>query len=90
MQFRPSPQRKKMDYSEAKYQALKNEKQIARHAVENSGRKTTNEFLSIYSRALESYLLNQFKGNEKVHIEDLAVNASAFSEAFYIIVGELY
>ena len=56
-----------MDYSEAKYQALKNEKQIARHAVENSGRKTTNEFLSIYSRALESYLLNQFKGNEKVH-----------------------
>lgn len=80
-----------MDYSEAKYQALKNEAQnIARDAVYESGRKTVNEFVSIYSRALESYLRNQFKGNEKTHIEDLAVNAAAFSEAFYITVGELY
>jgi hypothetical protein len=79
-----------MDYSEAKYQALKDEKQIAKHAIQGSGRKTVNEFAYIYSRSLEQYLRLQFKNNEKVHIEDLAVNAAAFSEAFYIIVGELY
>lgn len=79
-----------MDYSEAKYQALKNERQVARDAVYESGRKTVNEFVSIYSKALEHYLANQFKNNEKTHIEDLAVNAAAFSEAFYVTVGELY
>ena len=79
-----------MDYSEAKYQALKNEAQIVREAVQASSKKTVSEFVSIYSRALEHYLANQFRGNEKTHIEDLAVNAAAFSEAFYVTVGELY
>lgn len=52
--------------------------------------KTTEEFLEVYGNALQEYLNLHFKKNQVHHIEDLAVNAASFSEAFYITIGSLY
>lgn len=58
--------------------------------METNKRITVDEFVELYANSVKEYLKTQFKNDKEIHIEDLAVNAASFSEAFYITIGNLY
>lgn len=51
--------------------------------------KTVDDFIMIYTVALSEYLMNRVVPGKKNHIEDLAVEAAGFSEAFYATISAL-
>ena len=59
--------------------------------VKNSYSKyrTVDQFIAIYTAALTEYLLNRVIPGKENHIEDLAIEAAGFSEAFYATISAL-
>jgi hypothetical protein len=83
-----------MSYNEAQWQKHLNnqahdvDKTAIHKAIYESKRKTPQDFVEIYSRALLEYL-NSTYGTNKSHIVDLATQATAFAEVFYLTVEAL-
>lgn len=92
MQFRPSPQRIIMSYSEWKYEKMMKdaiEASSSSNSVYESKRKTVDEFVKMYSIALTEYLMTQYPNGQKGHIEDIATGNAMFAEAFYLTISVL-
>lgn len=79
-----------MSYNEYMYDKITTGKHVKVTLNKDFKHISAEEFAELYKKAFIEYIGNRQSKNVVMHVEDIAVENSAFAEAFYVVAGAVY